>query len=437
MTEVINASTNISSLLLLKHNEFFLQSQQPQFSNAIKEIARQENVEFVDFKEFSDVYEFGSDLYGDNVRKAIWVKKSRPVILKSVPGYSIEEHHKKLAEEIRRSKQNVSCENIIQLLGVTEDPSDKNAVLVIQLPKDGNLRDYLTKHKDLEWMKKLSLAKDIAQGIRHLHRSGTAHGDLHEQSVFIEDDRAIIRDPRLFVFEDDETSSSSTLNSDIISTIPFVDPQVMGDMKHKPDKRSDIYSFGVIMWELSSCKSPFNDTFGNGNQVLLTMAIMIRKTREQPVPNTPEEYIQLYQQCWDHEPDMRPNIEHVYEQLEGFLYDEPVIVGKSLSNSVYIADIRVSSEESRKSHDYFNPPSLSSSQLRSSLNPQNEINEIENEKPSLLSQPSISKYQDANLSEPISPTTLAKLNEEFGKPRGIKKFKSKISKIFKKMSCFS
>lgn len=124
----------------------------------------------------------------------------------------------------------------------------------------------------------------------------------------------------------------------MLSTIPFVDPQVMGDMKHKPDKRSDIYSFGVLMWELSSCKSPFHDTpFGNGNQVLLTMAIMVRKTREQPVPNTPEEYVQLYQQCWDHEPDMRPSIEQVCEQIEGFLYDEPVITGKSLSNSIVIA----------------------------------------------------------------------------------------------------
>ncbi|GBB84123.1 hypothetical protein RclHR1_10760005 [Rhizophagus clarus] len=432
MTEVINVSTSISSLLLMKHEEYFSRSQQS-YSNAVEEIATQMNIEFVNFNEFSDINEFRSDLYGDNVRKATWGKKSRPVILRSVPGYSIEDHHKKLTEEIRRSKLNLDCENIIQLLAITEDPSEKNAVLVIQHPKDGNLKNYLSQHKNLEWSKKLSLAKDIAHGIRHLHRSGIAHGDLHELNVFIEDGKAIIRDPRLFGFEDDETSSSSTLNSDVLSTIPFVDPQVMGDMKHKPDQRSDIYSFGVLLWELSSCKSPFHDTpFGNGNQVLLTMAIMVRKTREQPVPNTPEEYIQLYQQCWDHEPDMRPNIEQVCDQIEGFLYDEPVFTGKSLSNNVFIADIRASSEESRKSHDNLHPPSSSSSQLQSTQS------QIDNEK-SLPQAPGF-KYQDANLSEPISPKTLAKLNKEIGnseKSKGIKKFKSKISKLFKKMSCFS
>ncbi|CAB4395664.1 kinase-like protein [Rhizophagus irregularis] len=430
MTEVINASSNISSLLLMKHNDLLLKSQQSH-SKAIEEIANKMDIEFVNFNEFSDIHEFRSDLYGDNVRKATWKKNSRPVILRSVPGYSIEDHHKKLTEEIRRSKSNMNCENIIQLLGVTEDSSEKNAVLVIQHPKDGTLKEYLSQHKDLDWPKKFNLAKDIAYGIRHLHKAGIAHGDLHELNVFIEDGKALIRDPRLFGFDDDETSSSSTLNSDVLSTIPFVDPQVMGDMKHKPDKRSDIYSFGVLMWELSSCKSPFHDTpFGNGNQVLLTMAIMVRKTREQPVPNTPEEYVQLYQQCWDHEPDMRPSIEQVCEQIEGFLYDEPVITGKSLSNSIVIADIRASSEESRKSHDNLHPPSLSSSQLQSSHS------QNDNEKPLSLVPPE-PKYQDANLSEPISPKTLAKINKEIEKSKGIKKFKSKISKIFKKMSCFS
>jgi serine/threonine protein kinase len=113
----------------------------------------------------------------------------------------------------------------------------------------------------------------------------------------------------------------------------------MGDMKHKPDQFSDIYGLGVIMWEISSGKPPFyNSPFGNsGNQVLLTMAIMVRKTREQPVPNTPEEYAQLYQQCWDHEPNMRPDIEQVCNRLEGFLFNKPVITGKSLTNNMVIA----------------------------------------------------------------------------------------------------
>ncbi|CAI2163428.1 3493_t:CDS:10 [Funneliformis geosporum] len=326
MTQVINVSTNISNSLLLKSSELSLKLQQS-YSNAIEEIAHQMNVEFINFNGFVDVNEIKSDLYGDNVREAIWKEKSCPVFLKSVPGYSIEDHHRKFIEEIRRALLNQTCENIIQLLGVTEDPSDKSAILVIQYPKDGTLREYLAQYPDLEWFKKLNLAKDIAQGIRHLHRSGFVHGDLHAQSVFIDDGKAVIRDPGLFGFEDDETSSSSTLNSAILSTIPYVDPQVMGDMKHKPDQRSDIYSLGVIMWEISSCKPPFGKS---GSQVILTMAIMVRKTH-------------------------------------GFLYDDPVIVGKSLTNSLVIADIRASSEESRKSHDYLNPSSSQNSQKDSTV----------------------------------------------------------------------
>jgi tRNA A-37 threonylcarbamoyl transferase component Bud32 len=36
----------------------------------------------------------------------------------------------------------------------------------------------LSQHKDLDWPKKFNLAKDIAYGIRHLHKAGIAHGDL-------------------------------------------------------------------------------------------------------------------------------------------------------------------------------------------------------------------------------------------------------------------
>src|SRR5687767_11150970 len=97
MTEVINESTNISSSLLLKSHEFTFQS----YSNAVKEIARQMNVEFIDFNGLGDVNEIRSDLYGDEVRKAIWKEKSKPVILRTVPGYSIEDHHRKLIEEVR------------------------------------------------------------------------------------------------------------------------------------------------------------------------------------------------------------------------------------------------------------------------------------------------------------------------------------------------
>ncbi|CAG8473226.1 5099_t:CDS:2 [Funneliformis mosseae] len=400
MSQVINVSTNISNSLLLKSNELSLKLQQS-YSNAIEEIALEMNVEFINFNEFANVSEIKSDLYGDNVRKAVWKEKLCPVFLKSVPGYSIEDHHKKLIEEIRRASLNQNCENIIQLLGVSEDPSDKSAILVIQHPNDGTLREYLARHPNLEWFKKLNLAKDIAQGIRHLHRSGFVHGDLHAQSVFIDDGKAVIRDPGLFV---------------------------MGDMKHKPDQRSDIYSLGVILWEISSCKPPFGKS---GSQVILTMAIMVRKTREQPVPNTSEEYIQLYQQCWDHEPNLRPNIEQICDQLDGIPYDDPVKVG----NSVIIADIRASSEESRKSHDYLHQISSQNSQ-----DSQDEVNQDSMAEKPLPLQVPISKYQDANLSEPISPDTIARMDkeyEEFKKQKGFKKFKSKISKIFKKMSCFS
>src|SRR5687767_410926 len=105
MSQVINVSTNISNSLLLKSNELSLKLQQS-YSNAIEEIALEMNVEFINFNEFANVSEIKSDLYGDNVRKAVWKEKLCPVFLKSVPGYSIEDHHKKLIEEVNSPDHN-------------------------------------------------------------------------------------------------------------------------------------------------------------------------------------------------------------------------------------------------------------------------------------------------------------------------------------------
>ena len=91
----------------------------------------------------------------------------------------------------------------------------------------------------------------------------------------------------------------------------YIEPQCFKDPKYKKDKKSDIYSLGVLFWELSSGCPPFIDF----SRELLGHHIGIMGLRETPVENTPLEYQDLYQQCWNGEPDLRPDINKVYEEL--------------------------------------------------------------------------------------------------------------------------
>ena len=88
--------------------------------------------------------------------------------------------------------------------------------------------------------------------------------------------------------------SCKTLESEITSSfkfagiIPYFDPQCL-KQGYKPNKKSDVYSVGVLLWELTSGKPPFSDVDRN------TLMISISEgTREKPIPNTPDEYVNLY-----------------------------------------------------------------------------------------------------------------------------------------------
>src|ERR1051325_11438253 len=77
--------------------------------------------------------------------------------------------------------------------------------------------------------------------------------------------------------------------------IPYMDPNNFNIPKsesHTFDltEKSDIYSLGVLFWELTSCSSPFNS-----EKERITLALDIfRGRRESPVPDTNHKFVELY-----------------------------------------------------------------------------------------------------------------------------------------------
>ncbi|CAB4379982.1 unnamed protein product [Rhizophagus irregularis] len=67
---------------------------------------------------------------------------------------------------------------------------------------------------------------------------------------------------------------------------------------------SDVYSIGVLLWEISSGRPPFNDKLYDNN--LITQILL--GYRETVVPDTPTDYFNIYTECWDSDPDNRPTM---------------------------------------------------------------------------------------------------------------------------------
>src|SRR5438128_1747785 len=88
-------------------------------------------------------------------------------------------------------------------------------------------------------------------------------------------------------------------------TYAYLDPRCFYDDFIKRDKKSDIFSFGVVLWEISSKKPPCNGLKDN-NAIQI---FRLNSKRDAPVLGTPKDYIELYSKCWNDDPEKRPSCE--------------------------------------------------------------------------------------------------------------------------------
>ncbi|KAF0531743.1 kinase-like protein [Gigaspora margarita] len=104
-------------------------------------------------------------------------------------------------------------------------------------------------------------------------------------------------------------------NSIVHGLSAYIDPQYFNVPKYKRNMKSDIYSLGVILWEISSGRPPFESFMSRES----LMVYILSGNREESIEGAPLKYIELYKQCWDDEPNNRPETKLVLETLKKFI----------------------------------------------------------------------------------------------------------------------
>ena len=89
-------------------------------------------------------------------------------------------------------------------------------------------------------------------------------------------------------------------------------------LSRKPyTKESDIYSFGMIMWEFTTGKKPFHDRPHNH----CLIKDILNGERPEITDDTPQFYADLMQRCWDANPENRPTAEEIWRCFNKYRYD--------------------------------------------------------------------------------------------------------------------
>ncbi|RIA92864.1 kinase-like domain-containing protein [Glomus cerebriforme] len=149
------------------------------------------------------------------------------------------------------------------------------------------------------------MALDITCGLKYLHSKQIIHRDLHANNILVNNGSLMIADLGL-----SKHLTEIKSNSILFGVPAYIEPQCYIDHNYKQNEKSDIYSLGVLFWEISSGKPPFSEI-----PTLNINLLVIRGIREIPIENTPFEYQQLYENCWKEEPNQRPDINEIYRVL--------------------------------------------------------------------------------------------------------------------------
>ncbi|PKY48385.1 kinase-like protein [Rhizophagus irregularis] len=302
-------------------------------SNSINVLLDDKIIRYYDSQEFKNFSNIGSGGFS-TVHAAYWKNTTKFAIKKFNGSLS---SMKEIINEINLMMI-ASHPNIIRFYGVTKlkDESDKiNYSFVLEYADGGTLEKHLKDNTKslIKWEIQFKFAKGITGAILWLHDNKIIHGDLHPKNILIHQNTIKLSDfgcsRSLQQEKDSYTLTKPRGNRGII---PYVDPKILNNVKgYDLNEKSDIYSLGVIFWELTSCSSPFNYETSNDNAFIILK--ILGGEREKPIPNTNDKFIALYEKCWRQEPDERPDIHKVNSELIKIIDSTDPKVNISLVNN--------------------------------------------------------------------------------------------------------
>lgn len=200
---------------------------------------------------------------------------------------------------------NVRDPNLVEVYDAGQDDETGLCYLTMEYMGGGSLRTVLEKSGALSTEGAWTIARDIARGLRFIEENGLVHRDVKPDNIlFTEEGRAKLADLGVTRFDDAADDASQTMAGRIVGTPGYIAPEQLMDA-HAVDIRADIYSLGVIFYEMLVGERP-----NASDNAVRSLAKALRggtlpDVRERR-PDVPERLALLIGEMTDPDPNNRP-----------------------------------------------------------------------------------------------------------------------------------
>lgn len=185
--------------------------------------------------------------------------------------------------------------------------------------KDADASTIAKAAKCNNWKDRMSVASEIASAIAYLHSHRIVYRDLKPDNIGF----SALGTVKLFDFgmakplcDEDRISSTSLLYNltGCTGSPRYMAPEVA--MKKPYNEKVDVYSFGVLLWQMCSLEVPFSGlSYVEHFQSVVVNGVRPKMDAEVS-RSWPDTVADLVKQCWDSESSRRPDVKDVYNQLD-------------------------------------------------------------------------------------------------------------------------
>jgi len=196
--------------------------------------------------------------------------------------------------------------NIVLCLGITVPPNP--LCIVTEFCELGSLSRLIMSPDPIDFNLQQKILFGVAKGMVHLHSESIVHRDLAARNVLLGDNY----EPKVSDFGMSRTNTGAeNMTTTETGPLKWMAPESLKSKVYS--FKSDVYSYGVVVWELVARSLPYPDK----EPVEVAMQVVYEGLRPTIPARCSPTFAQIMQSCWSTDPNQRPQFKDICTTLKG------------------------------------------------------------------------------------------------------------------------